>query len=123
MNLFRVANLPRPARGAVVVCERLAGGVELGLPGAEGVAVVVLGRADGGVGGNGVDHEDGVPWPVDVGVDAQAEEVLVVVGVDARVDLCSPALRVFAGVHTVGVEDAGELDLGLDRAVLLFRAC
>ncbi|KAJ8104750.1 hypothetical protein OPT61_g10590 [Boeremia exigua] len=43
--------------------------------------------------------------------------VLVVVCVDAGVHFGAPALEVLAGQHGVGVEDAGELDFKLDRAV------
>lgn len=49
----------------------------------------------------GVDLEDGVLLPIDLGVKTEAEEVLVVVGVNTRVDLCSPTFCVFAGCHGI----------------------
>lgn len=45
--------------------------------------------------------------------------MLVVVRVDPGVDLGTPAVRIFAWVHGVGVQDTGELDLELDGAVLV----
>lgn len=45
--------------------------------------------------------------------------MLVVVSVDLRVNLGSPRASILIGVHGVGVEDSSELDLGLDRAVLV----
>lgn len=45
--------------------------------------------------------------------------MLVVVRIDAGVHLRAPAVGVFIGVHGVCVENSRELDLGLDRAVLV----
>lgn len=103
MQLIRIRNLPRAARRPVVVGPRFPRGIELGLLRVKGVSVKVLGGPGGRVGGDGVGDEDCVAGAVDVGVDAQAEEVLVVVGVDARVDLGAPAFCVFAWVEGVGV--------------------
>ena len=85
----------------------------------EGIAVFVLGAAHLPSSLPCIDLKDGVGGAVYVGVYAHAEEVLVVVRVHARVDLCAPPFRVLARVHGVGVEDAGELDLELDGAVLM----
>ena len=119
VNLACVAHIPRPHGGAVVVGLGLARGGELGALAVKGVAVLVLGAADGLVGGEGVDHEGGVVGPINVGVYTQAKEVLMIVGIDARVDLCAPAVGVLALSNGVGVEDTGELNLGLDGAVLV----
>ena len=43
----------------------------------------------------------------------------MVMGIDAGVDLRAPFLGVLAGVHGVGIQDAGEFDLELDGAVLV----
>lgn len=43
----------------------------------------------------------------------------MVVGIDARVHFGAPAIGVFARGDGVGVENAGQFDLGLDGAVLL----
>lgn len=43
----------------------------------------------------------------------------MVVRVDARVDFCAPRGGLLARVEGVGVQDAGEFDLELDRAVLV----
>lgn len=114
-----VGNVPRTRRGAVVVGHGLDGVGVFSLLCVKGVAVIILGRAGFAGALGGVDLEDGVLGPVDVGVDAQTEEMLVVVRVDAWVDFGAPALGVLAGVHGVGVEDAGQLDFQLDRAVLV----
>ena len=114
-----VAHLPGAAGGAVVVCLGLLGGRELGFVRVEGVAVFVFGGANFAGAAGGVDHEDGVVGAVDVGVDAHAEEVLVVVGVDAGVDFGAPAVEVFALVAWECVQDAGELDFELDGAILV----
>ena len=102
-----VAHVPG-ARALAVVIRHALDRVGVARPlGIKGVAVRVLFGADvaGALGGVGL--EDGVVGAVDVGVHAQAEEVLVVVRVDARVDLGAPAFGVFARVHGVGVQDAG----------------
>lgn len=85
VQLARVADLPGP-RG-VVVGHGLAGGCQLGALRVEAVAVGVLGASDRCVGCFCVADEDGVFAAVDVGVYAEAEEVLVVVGVDAWTQL------------------------------------
>lgn len=66
-----------------------------------------------------IDLEDGICGPIDISVNAQTEQVLMVMGVHAGVDLCAPAVGVFAGVHGVRVQNAGELDVKLDGAVLV----
>lgn len=119
VELVGVGNLPGAGGGAVVVRHGLALGHELGALVIETVAVKVLGAADGGLAGDGVVDEDGVVGTVDVGVDAEAEEMLVVVGVDAGVDLSAPALGVLVLEHGVGVQDTGELDLRGNGAILV----
>ena len=108
-----------PGAAGVVVADAGCLGFEGGLSGHEGVAVAVLAAADGGVAGYGIDFEDGVGVPVDGRVEAQAEEVLVVVRVDARVDFCAVGRGALAGRECVGGEDAGEFDFKLDDAVLV----
>ncbi len=119
VHFVRVGHLPRPARAAVVIRHRLFGRAELGLVRVEGVAVLVLLAADVAGPGPRVHLEDGVERAVDVGVYAHAEEVLMVVRVDAGVDFGAPAFGVLAGVHGVGVEDPCEFDFELDGPVLV----
>lgn len=68
-----VGNVPRPGRGPVIVRLGRRRRPELGLPGRKGVAVKVLLAPHGVLARHGVDGEDGVLGPVDVGIDAQAE--------------------------------------------------
>jgi len=119
VQLVRVGHIPRPARGAVVIAHRRPRRRQLGLPRIEGVAVGVLFAPDLAFALHGVDFEDGVIRAVDVGVDAETEEVLVVVRVDPRVYFRAPRRRGLARVQGVGVQDAREFDLELDRAVLV----
>jgi len=67
----------------------------------------------------GIDLEDCVVGSVDIGVDSQAEEMLVVMGVYPGVDFRSPALGVFTWVQGVGVQDSSELDFQLDGSILV----
>lgn len=68
-----VANLPGPARGAIVIRPRLARRPKLCALGVEAVAVEVLSTTHGGFRGDCVRHEDGVVGSVDIGIDAKAE--------------------------------------------------
>ena len=43
----------------------------------------------------------------------------MVVSVDAWVNLGTPAVGILTGVHGIGVEDTGQLDIELDGAVLV----
>lgn len=135
----RVADIPCPARRAVIVRYGFFRSGELGALGIESVAVWVLWASDWCIGGDSIIHEDRVFGTVHVGVNAKAEEVLVVVCVDTYNDLSvlfsrarcgissertgihlsAPALGVLARVDGVGVEDTGQLDLWLDRSILL----
>lgn len=139
MQLVRVADVPGADGAAVVVGHSLAGGRELGALGEEGVSVLVPCAPDWLVGCHGVDHEDGVLGTVDVGIDSEAEEVLVVVCIHAccgnvlalgakvtrinatltRIHLGPPPSSVFSFADGVGVQDAGQLDFRLDRPILL----
>lgn len=119
VQLAGVADLPGAARLGHVIGLGLARGRQLGALVVEGVAVKVLLAAHGRFAGDRIRHEHRIVGPVDVGVDAQAEKMLVVVGVDAGIYLGAPAVRVLVGIHGVRVEDARQLDLGLDGAVLV----
>lgn len=114
-----VGHFPGARGDAVVVGDGFVDGFVFGFLGEEGVAVGIFGGADGARAGQGVGLEDGVVGAVNVGVDAQTEEMLMIVGVDAGVDFGAPALGVFARVHGIGVEDTGEFDFELDGAVLV----
>lgn len=119
VQLVRIRHLPRPTRVPIIITHRLDRVRELRLLGVEGITVGVLRRADSAGARDGIDLEDGVLVAVDLRVDAQTEQVLMVVGVDASVDFGAPALGVFAFVHGVRVEDTSQLDLELDGAVLV----
>ena len=73
VNLVGVCHFPRAARAAVVVAHGLFRRRVFGLVRVEGVAVFVFRAADFAGAGLGVDLEDGVQGPVDVGVDSHAE--------------------------------------------------
>ncbi len=102
VQLARVADLPRPARGAFVVgggCPRRR---ELRPPAAEGVAVVILRAAYRRVRPHRVGHEYRVVWSVDVSVYPEAKQVLVVVGVDAYIYSQETAPRTTEKIADVG---------------------
>ena len=114
-----IAHLPRATARAVVVTHALFRSLKARLVRVEGVAVLVLRTTHGSLAGTGIDLINCVFRAVDVRVYAHAEEMLVVVRVDAGVDLCAPAMGVFARVHGVGVQNPRQLDLELDGAVLV----
>lgn len=119
MQLVGVGHLPCSAGGSVVVGHGFFRCGVLGLMGVEGVSMLVFGATHFTSSLPGIDLEDGVLRPVDVGIDPHAEEMLMIVSIDARVDFGTPAFGVLAGIHRVGVEDAGKLDLELDCPVLV----
>jgi hypothetical protein len=108
-----------PGAAGVVVADAGALSLEGGFARHERVAVAVLLAADGRIAGHGIDFEHCVGVPVDARIEAQAEEVLVVVRVDARVDFCAVGRGGLAFSDGVGGEDAGEFDFELDDAVLV----
>ncbi len=114
-----VRHVPGARGGGAIIAHGSLWGTELGPMGVESVAVFVLWGAQWVWGCLRVDLEDGVGWSIDVGIDAQAEQVLVIVGVDARRDFGAPAMEVLARVHGISVKNAGEFDVKLDGAVLV----
>lgn len=119
IQLIRVRHLPRPATRAIIVRHRLRGRRILLLLGVERIPIFVLLAPDLSFPSHGIDLEDGVLRSVNVGVDTHAEEMLMVVGVDAGVDFRAPAVCVFTRVDGVGVQDTGQFDLELNSAVLV----
>lgn len=106
----------------MVVGLGLRGGGEARAADVEGVAVFVARCAGWDVGsGHHVGLHDCVVLSVDLRVDAQTEEVLVQMRVDAGVDLYAPAMGVLAGVERVGIEDSCQFDFELHRAVQMER--
>lgn len=81
MQLVGVGNIPSSRRITVIVCNTLAHSCILGLFGIECIAVHVFSRAYFAGPHAGIYLEDGVGMSVDLRIDAQTEEVLVVVGV------------------------------------------
>lgn len=119
VDLAWIAHVPCPHGLALVVGSRFTGRRQLGSLRVESVAVVILRAPDGRIRRNRICHVDRVVGPVNVRVHPQTEQMLVVVCIHAGIDLGSPAMRILTLVHAVRVEDAGELDLGLDGAVLV----
>ena len=114
-----IAHLPRATRAAVIIAYALLRRPKFGAMRIEGIAVFVLGAAHLPSSWPCIHLKDCVGGTVDVGVDPHTEEVLVIMRVHSRVDLGAPPFCVLARVHGVGVEDAGELDLELDGAILV----
>lgn len=108
-----VDDVPCAVGLVAVVCGTFQGGAEGSLLAEEGVSVLVLGGADGVVGGDGVALNDGVVGAVDLGVDTEGEEVLVVVGGDLRSDLGAVGSGLLGGVEAVGVQHTSELHFEL----------
>ena len=119
IDLVRVCNLPRPASAAVVVGHGLLRGSVLCPMRIKGVAVLVLGASHLSCSAPSIDLEYCVFWSVDVWVYSHAEQMLVVVGVDAGIDFRAPSVGILAVVHRVGIQDSSELDLKLYCAVLM----
>lgn len=105
VDLVLIRHVPRSAAGPIVICHRFGRGGVFLLLGVEGVAVFVLFAADFAGSLLCVNLEDGVLRTVDVGIDPQAEEMLVVVSIDAGIDFCAPTFGIFTRVHSVGVQD------------------
>ena len=119
VQLALITHLPRATRAAVIVAHAVLRRPKFGSVRIEGIAIFILCTPHLPSSLPRIDLKDGVGGTVNVGIDPHAEEVLVIMCVHARVDLCAPPFRVFARVHGVGIEDAGEFDLELDGAVLV----
>lgn len=113
----RVDDVPCAVRLVAVVGRALEGCAQWCLFAQERVAVRVFWGADRLLGGNGVVLYDCVVGPVDFRVDAQREEVLVVVCCDLWRDFGAVRRRRLGRVHAVGVQHARQLDLELIGAV------
>lgn len=117
VELVGVRNVPSPDR--LVIADASAHGLQRRLLGHESVAVSVFFASHRRVAGNGVYLEHRVLVAVDRWVEAETEQVLVVMRVDAGVDLSTVRCGRLARGHCVGRKDAGKLDFKLDNAVLV----
>ena len=119
IELVGVGHFPSSSGEAVVVRHGLERSGILRLLGVEGISVLIFGATDLPGATNCINLEDSVIGAVDVGVHAETEQVLVVVGVDTRVDFGTPALGILTRVHRVGVQNSGQLDVELDSSILV----
>ena len=85
----------------------------------ESIAIFVFRRPNFTGAGAGVNLENGIRGAVDVGINAHTEEMLMVMGIDARIHLCTPAFRVLARVHGVSVQDPSKFDFKLYSPILV----
>lgn len=119
VDFVRVGHVPRATGAAVIVCYRLLGVRVLGLVGIECIAVLVFRTPNLTRSSCGIDLKHCIIWPVNVWVDAHAEEMLVIVRVDTWVDFGAPAQGILAGVHGISIQDTGELNLKLYGTILV----
>ena len=103
IKLVLVGHLPRPARHTIIIRGCFPDGLVLCLLSVECISIEILFGSDLASALSSIDLEDCVVWPVNVGVDAETEKMLVVVCVDTGVNFCSPAFGVLAWVHGIGV--------------------
>lgn len=119
VELVRVAHVPSPRSNTIVVTNCFLNSSVLCSLGVEGISVKVLLAAYLTRTLSSVDLEDCVIWAVDIGVDSQTEKMLVIVGVDSRINFRSPSLGVFTWVHGICVQDTSELDFELNSSILM----
>ena len=91
VDLICIGHVPRAAGAAIIVCYCLLRGGILGLVGIESIAVLVLCAPNLTRSTGSIDLEDGVVGSVDIGINTHAEEMLVIVGIDAWINFRAPA--------------------------------
>jgi hypothetical protein len=119
MLALLVGNEPCSAFRATVISNGLLGGVQKRFFVVEAVAAKVLLGASRLVHRMHVRFVKSVAEAVNHGIETKGEEMLMVVGHDARCNLSAKARDVLALLHRVKVQDAGQLDLAFEGAVLL----
>jgi hypothetical protein len=117
VELVGVGDVPSP--DWLVIADTSPHGLQRRLLGHESVAVSVLFTSHRGVACNGVYLEDCVLVAVDRWVEAQTEQMLVVVRIDTGIDLSTVRCGRLARGHCVSRKDAGQLDFKLDDTVLV----
>ncbi len=103
VDFIGIGHFPCSARAAVVIGHCFHWGGVFLLIGIEGVAIFVLGATHLTGPLPGIDLEYGVIRAIDIGVYTQAEEMLMVMCVDAGVNFCSPSFGIFAWIHSIRV--------------------
>ncbi len=119
VELVRVDHVPGSRSNAIVVTNRLLNCRVLCSLRIKGISVKVLLAAYLTCTLRSVDLEDRVVWAVNIGIDPQTEKMLMIVGVDSRINFRSPSLGVFTWVHCICVQDTSELDFELNGSVLM----
>jgi len=106
-----VGNFPSSPRVTIVVHDSLLGRGVLDLLGIEGISILIFQAADLARTPSRIYLEDSVIRAIYICVDAETEKVLVIMGIDTGIDLCSPSVGIFAWAHSIGVENTGQFDL------------
>lgn len=119
MQLVFVAHVPCPGALSIIVGHRLDWVCVSRLLGVEGVAMLVLGRTHFTRSLGCIDLKDSIVGTINIGIDPQAEKMLMIVRIDTWVDFGTPTLRVLAWIHCVGVQNSSKLDLELNRTILV----
>ena len=119
--LALIHDIPRPARQAVIVRPSCSRCRELGLFGVKRVSVRVCFASHRFLRRDDVDGVDSVGTVINIAVEAEAEEMLVKVGIHPRVNLGTVLARLIRGLD-VGVENAGKFYFRLDCAILLQKS-
>lgn len=119
VDLVFIGHVPCSGGGTVIITNGLCDLCVLCALGVEGISVRVFFAADLTSARSCVDLEDCVVRTINVRIDTKAEKMLVVVCIDAGVDLGSPSLRILTRVHGVSVQNTSELDFQLNGTILV----
>lgn len=119
MDLVLVDDLPASVSLKIGHALRFVGIVEHFGDGTESITDTVIGMADGVFGGDDIDFGNRVVRTIDHGVNAQTEQVLVVLSIHLGSNDGSVGSSIFIQCKNLSVELTGSLDLKLDGTILI----
>ena len=115
--LVRVDDTPRTTGIRVIIGDTFFGSFIEGIFRVEGVSVFIFGRSDWSGTWHCIALDDGVFVPVELWINTETEEMLMVMRVDARVNLSSPAMGIFTGIHNIGIQNTSKFQFELDISI------
>lgn len=111
MCFISVTDIPSPRGATIVVRYRLFDGGILRLSSIESVSIFILCTPNLARSAGRIDLEYGVLLPVNLRVKAKTKQMLMIMCINTRMHLCSPAIRIFARRHGICVQNTSEFDL------------
>lgn len=119
--LVRIYDAPCTTCVGVVVRDTLLGSLVNGSFGVKCISIFIFGGADGSRTRYCIALDDRVLVTIELRVNTKTEEMLMTVCIDSGMDLSSPAVSRFAGVHDISIQNTCQFQFKLNISICVER--